>query len=239
LAHEHHFDRKMKDCAKIALVALMYATSISAFAASFDCTKAESKTEKLICSNPELSSLDELLSATYKNAYARVANSTALRQSQRDWLASNQLKSCVVAACLKMRISERIELLEKLSAEGDLGLSRKAQCVKVRDGTDGTGPSGGYTCMKFSKSNEKEAARMRLQLTSSYDVVRSKLKANGWTLDPEWLRELGPEEKSSLPICGQGWDAICHIQVAKGGERVLLVFSGTNAGTPLISVEAP
>jgi uncharacterized protein len=169
----------MVDSSKIALAALIYATSFCAYSASFDCAKAGSKTEKLICSNAELSSLDEILNATYKSAYDRVANKSTLRQSQRDWLASDQLRSCDDALCLKRHISERIGLLKKVSADGELALSWNAPCVKVRDGTDGTGPSGGYTYMKFSNSDKKAAARMHLQLTSSYDAIRSQLKKMG------------------------------------------------------------
>ncbi len=117
-----------------------------------------------------------------------------------------------------------------------IGQATAAPCVKVRDGTDGTGLSGGYKCLKFSKSEKQAAAKIHLQLTSSYEAVWSQLKINGWALDPKWLSELEPEEKSKLPICGSGWDATCQIQVTKNKERVLLIFSGTNPGTPLIWV---
>jgi hypothetical protein len=115
-----------------------------------------------------------------------------------------------------------------------VGQATAAPCVKVGDGTDGTGPSGGYKCLKFSKSEKQAAAKIQLQLTSSYEVIWSQLKRNGWALDPKWLSELEPEEKSKLPICGSGWNATSHIQVTKNKERVLLIFSGTNPGMPLI-----
>jgi len=224
---------------KIAVAALIYMATQGALAASFDCTRAVSKTEKLICSNAELSFLDEKLGAAYKSAYSRVKNKLELRQSQRNWLASHEMTSCDDPVCLKRNISERIGLLQEVSASGKLPLGWTASCVKVRDGTHDAGPTGGYACMKFSESEKQAAAKMQLQLTSSYDVVRSHLKENAWTLDPEWLRTLGPHEKSQLPVCGQGRDATCHIQVVKGEKRALLIFSGTNAGTPLISVDTP
>ena len=37
-------------------------------AASFDCAKASSPTEKMICQNPNISKLDDRLSAAYKEA---------------------------------------------------------------------------------------------------------------------------------------------------------------------------
>lgn len=110
-------------------------------------------------------------------------------------------------------------------------------CVKVRDGTDGTGLSGGYTCMRFSEAERRAAARLRLQFAGPYQAVRAQMSRNGWTIDPDWLSDIEPEAKRGLPVCGQGWDAICHIQMKKGKATVVLTFSGTNRGLPLIAVE--
>lgn len=110
-------------------------------------------------------------------------------------------------------------------------------CLKVRDGTDGTGLSGGYACMRFSETERRTAARLRLQFASPYQAVRAQMSRNGWTIDPEWLRDFEPDAKRTLPVCGQGLDAICHIQMMKGKAAVVLTFSGTNQGLPLIAVE--
>lgn len=50
--------------------ALMLTTQ-TALAASFDCSQARNWTEKAICSDKQLSDLDELLLASYKKAVAR------------------------------------------------------------------------------------------------------------------------------------------------------------------------
>jgi hypothetical protein len=110
-------------------------------------------------------------------------------------------------------------------------------CVKIRDGTDGTGPSGGYACMEFSQPQRGAAAKLHLRLGSSYKVVQTKMVRNGWVLDPEWLSLFEADVKRGLPVCGQGWDAICHIEMRKGNSSVVLTFSGTNNGDPLISVK--
>lgn len=51
-------------------------------AASFDCNKAKSASEKLICSNPELSALDERLFDVYKKAKELSNNSKEFRDDQ-------------------------------------------------------------------------------------------------------------------------------------------------------------
>jgi uncharacterized protein len=76
-------------------------------------------TEKLICSDAEVSALDEALSVEYKRAYALVEDKSGLRQSQRDWLSSYALSGCSVASCLKKEISERIVVLNQVSAVGE------------------------------------------------------------------------------------------------------------------------
>lgn len=103
----------------LALAALTCIASSAALAASFECAKAKTKTEKLICSDVAISSLDEALGTAYKNAYNRVENKLGIRQSQRDWLSSYQLTSCEDVACLKKEFSERIEILNEASAVGD------------------------------------------------------------------------------------------------------------------------
>ncbi len=59
-----------------------------AWAASFDCAKARSKTEKAICGDPELSKLDEQLAAAYKAALAIHPLPSCVRSRQVDWLGS-------------------------------------------------------------------------------------------------------------------------------------------------------
>jgi uncharacterized protein len=64
------------------------AWSISAQAASFDCAKASSKMERLICSDTELSALDESLGKEYQSARARLSVSAAKTfvNGQLTWL---------------------------------------------------------------------------------------------------------------------------------------------------------
>jgi uncharacterized protein len=88
-------------------------------AASFDCKKAKSRNEQLICSNSELSSLDEVLNKVYQRAYNTAANKSVVRQSQRDWLESSELDACRQAECLKLHFSERIALLKDVAANGE------------------------------------------------------------------------------------------------------------------------
>jgi uncharacterized protein len=59
----------MKQYIWIALV--WFALVETAQAASFDCSKAQSKIENLICDNPEISKLDNELNTLYKATRVR------------------------------------------------------------------------------------------------------------------------------------------------------------------------
>ena len=61
---------------------------MSAQAASFDCAKAASAMEKLICADPALSKADEVLAEAYASALKPLSEDgrKAMRDSQRQWL---------------------------------------------------------------------------------------------------------------------------------------------------------
>jgi uncharacterized protein len=71
------------------LASMMLLGAISpAMAASFDCARASTAQEKLICQNPQLSALDEALAAAYRKKMSGLTGPDAaqLKQSQREWL---------------------------------------------------------------------------------------------------------------------------------------------------------
>lgn len=78
------------------------------FSPSFDCAKASSQQEKLVCSDRELSKLDVQLSQAYTKAKDKSADVNALKKTQIDWIKSS--RACSDKACLvdsyKKRISE-------------------------------------------------------------------------------------------------------------------------------------
>ncbi len=69
-----------------ALVLSLAASVHIANAASFDCAKAGSTAEKLICKIKQLSDLDDQLSAQYKTAMSTTSNKEAIKAEQLRWL---------------------------------------------------------------------------------------------------------------------------------------------------------
>ncbi|WP_343676593.1 lysozyme inhibitor LprI family protein [Paraburkholderia heleia] len=81
--------------------------------ASFDCNKASSKIEKLICSTPDAADADARLSVAYAAARAKANDPNALKADQRSWLA-NERNACSDAACLVRVTNDRIAHLSSI-----------------------------------------------------------------------------------------------------------------------------
>ncbi len=81
-----------------SIVAGCLVLAAAAHGASFDCTKARTKTEGLICSNDELSKLDDQLSAAYKTALRDASHAEEIRQDQKKWIAWRE--RCSDVSCL-------------------------------------------------------------------------------------------------------------------------------------------
>lgn len=80
------------------------------FAPSFNCAKASNEPERIICSNPQLSSLDGQLMQAYRNALSRSTDKKALKESSRDWI-KNQRDACETVDCMISAYKDRITFL--------------------------------------------------------------------------------------------------------------------------------
>ena len=89
---------------------------------SFDCRKATTTVEKLICTNPELSKLDVSLAETYKEA---VSKAPSIRDDQRSW--NVEKNKCTNTDCLKTAYEDRISQLVNLIVRHDRAALRQDQ----------------------------------------------------------------------------------------------------------------
>ncbi len=91
-----------------ALITIFVIPSVL-FAASFDCGKAVSEVEKIICGDDELSKLDESLNKAYLHALEWKDIKNRIIKSQRQWLKVRN--ACKNAECLKHAYETRIKEL--------------------------------------------------------------------------------------------------------------------------------
>ena len=88
------------------LFAALLVAPLFGHSASFDCGKAGTPVEKMICANEELSRLDDALAETY-SLEVDSANATAnLRGSQKAWLTSRNM--CRDIACIRQNYEQRL-----------------------------------------------------------------------------------------------------------------------------------
>lgn len=95
-------------------LAAALACSAPALAASFDCAKAQSRVEKAICADAEVSTLDEHLARYYAAARSTLGRAAdCMRADQMQWLRAVR-NTCADAACLKKAYLERLGELDAL-----------------------------------------------------------------------------------------------------------------------------
>lgn len=70
----------------VLLMAVIGIMPMKSLGASFDCNKAATRSEKMICSNVELSKADESLGKVYKSALASTQDKAVLKQQQKEWI---------------------------------------------------------------------------------------------------------------------------------------------------------
>lgn len=86
--------------------------ALPAQAASFDCAKAATKVEKLICSDAGLSKLDEALNEAYKTALQDGKQTDAVKQAQKRWM--KERNGCADANCVRRAYIKRNEQLREV-----------------------------------------------------------------------------------------------------------------------------
>lgn len=111
---------------------------LAGFAASFDCNKASTSVESLICSNTDISLADEKMASVY--AKAKKINPEIVT-SQRAWV--KQRNVCQDVECLRTAIAERTKILTMM-------LSNAGQATKTTQPSQSSGtnvwPSDPYKC---------------------------------------------------------------------------------------------
>src|SRR5258708_8081724 len=79
-------------------------------AASFDCSQASTRVERLICASADLSRLDDVLAEAYKDARGRSSNAARLGREQRQWLVRRDACGEDVA-CIRTAYEARLKAL--------------------------------------------------------------------------------------------------------------------------------
>jgi uncharacterized protein len=124
----------MKEIAWILLGWL--ALVVTANAASFDCTKATLKVEKLVCDTPFISKLDDDLGKAYQEVShkANKEQKLLLATEQKYWL-KNSRNLCTDENCVKQAYQSRLNTLARFFEISKNHLSNESDnmfCAEIR-----------------------------------------------------------------------------------------------------------
>ncbi len=109
-------------------IAFLSLIAAAVHAASFDCTKARTRVERMICDDAQVSELDRRLAGYYAGAQQHFKDSgECLKRDQREWLRGVR-NACGSLECLKSaylnRLAELDEVQPGVSAIRDFELPR-------------------------------------------------------------------------------------------------------------------
>jgi len=107
----------------LCFLSLMFVQT--AYATSFDCEKAGSKVEKMICADPELSKLDDELGKAYSEALKKSSDPSTLKQHQRKWM--EERNNCPKLNCVKQTYEMRIQALSSFPSRHATSVQKKDQ----------------------------------------------------------------------------------------------------------------
>ena len=104
---------------KFPLALGLMALAPHGFAAGFDCAKASSGVEKMICANPSLSTQDKTLNDFYSWTLEGTfqVNKPKVVADQKNWVAHTR-NACTTVDCLNNAYGGRIEELSTIKFEG-------------------------------------------------------------------------------------------------------------------------
>jgi uncharacterized protein len=194
--------------------------------ASFDCSRKVSSVERVICSNEELSKLDDMLAAAYKTVRARSPNDTQLAREQRQWLTRRDACGNNLD-CLRAAYKERVKDLETQS----IGLTTN----KMFDGA--------WDCSK-SQGGQSHSLRLGIKdgkvtgLAASSVLERGKEGADSYVCEfnlTEVPKHRQRIEGGTLVVEGRSMDdaeILCVAQIRRGQQALQLAFHGCSSMCP-------
>jgi uncharacterized protein YecT (DUF1311 family) len=150
--------------------ALLFA--LSAHAASFDCAKARTKVEHIICDTPEISKLDDELNTAYKAALQDVKQAVIVKQAQKRWMKERD--RCADSACVMHAYANRLSTLQMLAETPEASPAIKKRFVV----TEGKGFSICESYADFLNSLPENEPLPLCHLKRSPDFPSLK--------DPDW-----------------------------------------------------
>ena len=199
-------------------------------AASFDCRKASSKEERLICSNRNLSDLDGQMADAFKAARQRSNDKDALLADQKDWLETRGM--CLLRGDKAMQISCLISATE----------NRRAELLNLPMSGDLT-PEGSAATMSNSIIGRRIQGRCHMDYCGWFSIENRNVAARApdgvlYKVESRYWESKHPEGSYDTPAPlkdhGRGdWYAFCSL------TRPATLFHDSAANNWVVSTLSP
>lgn len=172
----------------MTLLAALTVSQLS-FGASFDCEKAGTEVEKVICSYKTLSILDEFLALTYKKALDRSSHKNKLKASQRNWLIYKRNACADDDICLNTKYYSRILELTDTTKNSSLSGSYvrynknkpsfHSSDINILELPDHQVYINGVAVWYLNKENEAKGIIHFAEINGVFPIVENKMKYRG------------------------------------------------------------
>lgn len=179
---------------------LLLILPLPALAAGFDCRKATTKVESLICRSQSLSQLDEDLSATYRSAMTGPDDAEPVSIDQKRWLKNVRAK-CRDEACLERAYRDRIVALRQwhddapaeTRADGNYVLRHKVALMSPNAKVDGFETASAEDCLsiKTVAAGEADISVFLEQFNGHSCSITARFARRGNTYDIKPSPDLG------------------------------------------------
>lgn len=187
--------------------------ALNAHAASFDCTKAKSDVEKLICGDTTTSALDEKLQQAYRTALAATdaPSKKALAQEQRNWIKYTR-DICQDTTCLQQVYTDRIVMLAR-NEKDIVDDEAYSYCELPNDGNH----IGGERCVNVLRYRDPSAR------INSFNQYLMQQKRRGRIIGCSLLIDLSADTSPIGPEHGNhNFGGYCILQVSTQREDVVI-----------------
>lgn len=220
--------------------------SVITQAASFDCKKASTVVEQLICNDETLGKLDEQLSETYKSLLQTTNDRPVLITTQQDWLtARNQ---CKTPECVEQSYHNRLSQFAVMPRKGWKHYINRTLKVSF----DYPGHFNVKPCAEGFGKNciaivDKPQNMYDSDYVIAFNVVKGGLEENATNealfeeTDGKWMTTAGPGVPQEVQtFSGNNWTGMKAVQTcgisdketgfhAAGGECFWAVISNGHA----------
>jgi uncharacterized protein len=194
----------------LGVLCLLVLNLSSARAASFDCSKAKTETEKAVCKDHAIGSLDEILAGRFRVALKTPNNAESIKKSQTLWLRDRNKCSADIDCLFRAYESRNSELFKIISASNAIQNTPLIERRVFRD----SAPKHIKT-IKKTGTNGKTEEIIFLQ-TAGHETFKAY---GGGELDISITRDL----KFDMEVCGDAYELCQSISISltkkQGGKQ--------------------